>query len=191
MADYHHERGEGVVQPPIIRGGVTKPRPCPILRCLGNPRLVTTAWESGIVASSRRPELRRLNQGQTVAELAKTMPQQTVSEAVHQIVGNVPHSLEITNAIDRTAGDDVLKLHEGAIRELAKALSDIFTKADAAAAGMGVPYDKGGLQAAEQAYGPNSPVVHAIRTADLENQMESAGIVREFLRPILSGLTVK
>lgn len=132
-----------------------------------------------------------LNQGQTVADLAKTMPHQTVSEAVHQIVGNGPHSLEITNVIDRAASDDVLRLHEGAIKEMAKVLSEQFAKADAAAAGMGVPYNQGGLQAAEQMYGANSPVVHAIRAANLENQMESAGVVREFLRPILSGLGAK
>lgn len=130
-----------------------------------------------------------LNQGQTVAELVKTMPQGTVSEAVHQIVGDVPHSLEIVNVIDRAAEGDVLKLHEGAIKELARVLSKEFVRADVAAAGLGVPYDAGGLAAARQAYGDNSSVVNAIKAANLPDQLEAAGSIREnIFRPILQGL---
>lgn len=192
------ERGEVVVQPPVGGGADTSPQfptqDSPLAPVkpedLGKlPNLTDSAEAAKQAAETAR--IAALNQGQTVAELAKTMPQGTVSEAVHQIVGNGPHSLEIVNVIDRAAQDDVLRLHEGAIREMAKALSEQFAKADAAAAGMGVPYNQGGLQAAEQMYGANSPVVHAIRAANLENQMESAGVVREFLRPILQGLAAK
>lgn len=183
------DRGEAIVQPPVGSGTDVGPQ----FPTQDSPLAPVSPEDLGqlpnLADSAEAARIAALNQGQTVADLAATMPKGTVSEAVHQIVGNVPHSLEITHAIDRAAGDDVLKLHEGAVRELAKAFGDLFAKADAAAANFGVPYDEGGLSAAEQTYNPNSPVAHAIKLANLENQTESAGIVREqVLRPILQVL---
>lgn len=134
-----------------------------------------------------------LNEGQTVEQIMAAMPQQqqTVSEAILKIIGDIPHGGEITNVIYRAAGeDDVGKLHEGAIRALANSLSDLFSKADVAANNFGVPYDKGVLNAVNntQSLGPNSSVANIIKAGNLGDMEAAAKIREEVFKPILQVL---
>jgi hypothetical protein len=195
------ERGEVVVQPPAGGGADANPQTstpdspmAPVkpgdLEQLPN---LPDPVEAARIAAQQAAEAARivaLNQGQTVLEIATTMPQQTVSEAILKIIGDIPHGGEITNVIYRSAGEDVGKLHEGAIRELANSLSELFAKADTAANNFGVPYDQGGLNAVNntQALGPNSTVANIIRAGNLGDMEAAAKIREEVFMPILQGL---
>lgn len=187
------DRGEANVQPPAGGGADTSPQfptqDSPLAPVSPEdleqlPNLVDSAEAARIVA---------LNEGQTVEQIMAAMPQQqqTVSEAILKIIGDIPHGGEITNVIYRAAGeDDVGKLHEGAIRALANSLSDLFSKADVAANNFGVPYDKGVLNAVNntQSLGPNSAVANAIRAGNLGDLEAATKIREEVFRPILGAL---
>lgn len=127
-----------------------------------------------------------LQQGPTVAELAANMPKQTVSEAIYQMIGDVPHRGEVTNILFRAIGDKVGSLNEGAIKAMAEALRPVFNNIDKTVAGSGVPYTEGGRAAVEAMRGFNSPEAQAIRAANLGDLEAASNLLNNVIEPVIT-----
>ena len=130
----------------------------------------------------RQTTLEALNQGKTVAQVMQDLPKdhQTISDALYQMVGNIPHRMETVLSLMRslrTAGVDLVNLHEGTIQAGAKTLTPVFEQAHQAATSLGIPYTEGGLSAVQTLIGQNSDAARAVESANLPGMNEAAAQV--------------
>ncbi|MBI2309544.1 hypothetical protein HYU89_01475 [Candidatus Collierbacteria bacterium] len=126
-----------------------------------------------------------LQQGPTVAELAANMPKHTISEAIYQMIGNVPHRGEVTNVLFRAIGDKVNNLNQGAIKAAADALRPIFDNIDKVVTGSGATYTEGGRAAVEALRGFNSPEAQAIRAANMGDLEAASNLLNNVIGPVI------
>ena len=126
-----------------------------------------------------------LQQGPTVAELAANMPKHTISEAIYQMIGNVPHRGEVTNVLFRAIGDKVNNLNQGAIQAAADALRPVFDNIDKVVTGSGATYTEGGRAAVEALRGFNSPEAQAIRAANMGDLEAAGNLLNNVIGPVI------
>lgn len=147
------------------------------------------AAEQAATVAAQTAEVARiaaLQQGPTVAELAAQMPKQTVSEAIYQMIGDVPHRGEVTNILFRAIGDKVNNLNEGAIKAAADALRPVFENIDQVmVVNSGTTYTEGGRAVVEVLKGFNSPEAQAIRAANMADLEAAGNLFNNVIGPVI------